>query len=61
MKKKRGFWKTWIDSSKIDEIKIFEDTKLILDKLQDLKETEIFTAKSRFDGKGKLLVLNFEN
>ena len=50
----------WIDLNKINEIKIFEDIKLILNKLQGLKAGEIFTAKSRFDGKGKLLALDFE-
>lgn len=38
----------WVEIGKIDSLKIFEDVKIIWDKIRELREDEIFTAKSRF-------------
>lgn len=50
----------WIDIDKINEVNIIKDVKIIIDKINELDENEIFTAKSKFDGKGKLLKMDFE-
>ena len=48
----------WVDQEKLDEIKIFEDLKLILEKVLD--NGSAFVAKSRFNKNGKLESFEFE-
>ncbi len=50
----------WITKDSISTVPLIEDVKLILEKLESIEETDIFTAKSVFDGGGKLLKLDFE-
>ncbi len=50
----------WVDIAKVNELKIFDDILLILNKISTLKENEIFTAISQFDDNGKLLRFDFE-
>jgi len=51
----------WVDVDEINLLKIFEDIKIILDKLANSKDTEVFTAKSRFHDDGSLDFFEFEN
>ena len=50
----------WIDLEQIKKLKIFEDLKIIIQKVQSLDYQEVFTAKSKFDDDGKLLYFDFE-
>lgn len=51
----------WVDLDKLDQVNLIEDVKIILDKLKTMKEDDVFTAKSEFDGSGKLLKMEFES
>ena len=51
----------WVDIDKIDSLKTFEDIKIILDKIDEIKEDEVFTAKSRFHDDGSLDFFTFDN
>lgn len=50
----------WVNIDKIDELNAFEDIKIILNKINNMEEGEVFTAKSQFDGKEKLVKMEFE-
>jgi hypothetical protein len=50
----------WVDINKLSEVNIFEDIEIIINKINKLDKNEIFTAKSEFNGKGKLLKMDFE-
>lgn len=51
----------WVDLDKLDQVNLIEDVKIIFDKLKTMREGNIFTAKSEFDGGGKLLKMEFES
>ncbi len=51
----------WVDLNKLEQVRLIEDVKNILDKLTSIGESDIFTAKSEFDGGGKLLKMDFES
>ncbi len=51
----------WIYLNKLEQVNLIEDVKIILDKLTLIGENDIFTAKSEFDGGGKLLKMEFES
>lgn len=51
----------WVDIDKVDSLKIFEDVKIILDKINEIKEDEVFTAKSRFNDDGSLDFFTLDN
>lgn len=40
----------WIDPKTIHSLNIFEDLKVIIDKVMDLKDNEMFTGVSKFEG-----------
>jgi 8-oxo-dGTP diphosphatase len=46
---------TWIKVEEIDNIRIFEDMKPIIQHALNMKPEEIFVGTSEFDGKDKLL------
>jgi 8-oxo-dGTP diphosphatase len=50
----------WIDPSKLDELKIFDDIKRIVERVGDSKSSEIFTARSEFDDNGKMIKWEFD-
>lgn len=50
----------WMKKDELTWIKLMEDVKIILEKIESLNDTEVFTAKSSFDGEWKLLRLDFE-
>ena len=49
----------WVEREKLKEINVFQDLVPILDKLLSLKENEMFVGSAEFDGKFKLLKINF--
>ena len=51
----------WVGLNKLDQVNLIEDVKIILDKLTLIGENDIFTAKSEFDGGGKLMKMDFES
>lgn len=53
----------WFDPANggIDEIKMFGDIKIILDKMKTMKGDDIFTAISKFDDNGKLIEFKFSD
>ncbi len=50
----------WIPLDKLDEINLIEDVTMMLDKINSLKDGEIFTAVCHFDGGAKVLDFRFE-
>lgn len=50
----------WVDTSKLNEVNLIKDVKLILDKINSMEDGGAFVAKSEFDGGGKLLEMKFE-
>ena len=40
----------WIEPSKISSLNVFDDMRAILDKVMNIKDEEIFTGVTKFDG-----------
>ena len=49
----------WIPFDKLDKINVFDDVKPFLETITKLKPEEMFLGKAKFDGKFKLLELNY--
>ena len=50
----------WIKLESLDKVKIFDDLKYIIERVSELDENSIFTAKSEFDSSGKMIKWEFE-
>lgn len=51
----------WKKISDLEELNVFEDIKPILQQITMMKKDQIFTALSKFDGRGNLLEFNIRN
>ena len=50
----------WVDPHCVDNLKMFEDMKPIINQLLQLKPGEIFVGTSTYDGQDKLLALDIK-
>lgn len=50
----------WVAVEDFDRIKIFEDLRMLIEKVKELGEGEVFSARSEFDDEGKLVRFEFE-
>ena len=51
----------WTETKGLNDIKVFDDMKYILEKVRGPHESDIFTAKSEFDKNGKMIHFEFED
>ncbi|MEN8253689.1 MAG: NUDIX domain-containing protein [Patescibacteria group bacterium] len=52
---------SWVKLNEINNLKLMDDIKVILEQLQKTPDNEVFTAKSSFDDEGNLLSFEVDN